>query len=70
MDDELLPVGTCVQVTPHPATGERPYRAKVAGYDLHHTKYRLTLQLWPGQFTASGGWWAFPSEVKPINEGG
>lgn len=67
MAETLLPVGTYVQVTPHPIKGEYPYRAKVAGYDLHGSKYNLARQYGVGLFD-SGGWWAFPSEVKQINE--
>ena len=66
---DLLPVGTYVQVTPHPnKLHNTPYRALVAGYDIHRTKYRLRTQLWPGTFTKEALSWAFPGEVEAAED--
>lgn len=65
MRRDLLPVGTVVRVNPYPATGERPYRAIVRGYDMHGSKYRLGPELYEGSGEFLDGFrWAFPSEVK------
>lgn len=70
MDRCDLPVGTYVQVTPFPSREQdRPYRAKVVGYDVFRSKYELDREMWPGKFTdGGGGWWAFPAEVELVDE--
>ena len=40
-----------------------PCRAKVTGYDLFHSKYRLGVEYGPGLFSESGTW-AFAHEVE------
>jgi hypothetical protein len=63
---ELLPVGTYVQVTPFPITGQSPYTGRVIGYDIHHSKYRIGREYMPGLF-AEWSSWAFPREVEAID---
>jgi hypothetical protein len=41
-----------------------PRRAKVTGYDLFRSKYRLGVEYAPGLFDESGTW-AFAHEVEP-----
>lgn len=66
-----LPVGTRVRVTPPRVQGladQLRYSAKVVGYDDGRTKYHLAREYLPGKYS-DGGWWAFPGEVEPIEEG-
>lgn len=62
----MLPVGTVVLVTPHRnEANQEPFRAQVAGYDIHRTKYRLGRECSPGRFLTGeyAACWAFPGQV-------
>ncbi|MFF3998551.1 hypothetical protein ACFYX8_35245 [Streptomyces cyaneofuscatus] len=66
----LLPVGTHVLVTPGTVTcadgtqtADPPYRATVAGYDIHRSKYRLNRLIYEGLYATGGHTWAFLDEV-------
>lgn len=62
---ELIQPGTLVLVTPFEG---KPYRAKVRGYDLGHTKYRLAAEYMRNRFSDEGYQWAFINQVVEIKE--
>lgn len=65
-----IKVGTRVVVTPYPIEEKQPYTARVHGYDMGRTKYRLDRELSPGSYTKDGLYWAFVGQVErhPDNE--
>lgn len=65
-----IPVGVRVLVTRTWRDEPNIYAAKVAGYDLFRSKYRLDRELSPGHYATGGHTWAFVGEVErhPDNE--
>lgn len=59
-----IPVGTRVMVTPLRLETAEPYAARVAGYDLYRTKYRLDFEFSDGRYAEGGHTWAFVNQVE------
>jgi hypothetical protein len=64
-----LPIGARVLVTPFPVEESEPYAARVAGYDMHRSKYRLDRQWGDGHYSSGGHTWAFVNQVEVHPDG-
>lgn len=82
----LLPIGTIVDVTEpplrrtrndywddeQPEEEPRTYRGRVEGYDLHQSKYRLSMQISSSKSEGGVRWsrpdmWAFPTWCTKVD---